>query len=299
MEQAGYLKQCSHCLALRPFDEFHRHRGTPDGHHPWCKECRSSLGREERAQRGSSRLEQWALAEEARARCTTCKAIRPLDDFYLSKRNRNGRKGQCIQCYRDKQAARDPIVVAEQRRRSYQRVKAVDPEGAQQRGRQYRFRYKYGIKRSNTTRRCWKRKRAVALSAVVFPCPTNLCSLIMTTETGMFGGCCAASATLPSVFWATTSNLRAKRLLIWAPTPGMQPPKSPRRNPVDVVAVILAVALGLLVNLILIGTIVQILHGNPEVTLSENATQILIAGSGGITGLLGAYIGTNRHKPPE
>lgn len=53
----------------------------------------------------------------------------------------------------------------------------------------------------------------------------------------------------------------------------------------------LAVGLTLLANLILIGTIVQILHGQPEVTLSENATQILIASSSGITGVLGGYMG--------
>lgn len=56
-------------------------------------------------------------------------------------------------------------------------------------------------------------------------------------------------------------------------------------------ALVLALGLGLLANLILIGTIVQILHGNPEVTLSENATQILIASTSGITGVLGGYMG--------
>lgn len=79
------------------------------------------------------------------------------------------------------------------------------------------------------------------------------------------------------------------------PPPG--PPRSPRR-PVDVVALVLAGSLGLTANLILVGTIVQILHGNPEVTLSENATQILIASTGGLTGLLGAYIGTQRRGDP-
>jgi hypothetical protein len=54
---------------------------------------------------------------------------------------------------------------------------------------------------------------------------------------------------------------------------------------------VLAAGLTLLASLILVGTIVQILHGNPEVTLSENATQILIATSSGITGVLGGYMG--------
>jgi hypothetical protein len=59
----------------------------------------------------------------------------------------------------------------------------------------------------------------------------------------------------------------------------------------DRVALVLAVALGLVAGLILVGTIVQILHGNPEVTLSENATQILIASVSGLTGVLGGYMG--------
>jgi hypothetical protein len=71
----------------------------------------------------------------------------------------------------------------------------------------------------------------------------------------------------------------------------------PGRN-VDRVALVLAVALGLVVVLIIVATMVQILNNNrPEVSLSENATQVLIAGVGGLTGLLGAYIGS-RQQPP-
>lgn len=87
-----------------------------------------------------------------------------------------------------------------------------------------------------------------------------------------------------------------------APTPGPPPgpPRSPRgRQPVDTVALILAVALGLTVVLILVATTLQIVSSSfPQVELSENATQVLIAGSGGLTGLLGAYIGANRRDPP-
>jgi hypothetical protein len=64
-----------------------------------------------------------------------------------------------------------------------------------------------------------------------------------------------------------------------------------RRGGPDFVAAILAIALGLTAALILVGTIVQILHGQPEVTLSENATQILIASVSGLTGVLGGYMG--------
>jgi hypothetical protein len=66
---------------------------------------------------------------------------------------------------------------------------------------------------------------------------------------------------------------------------------------VDWVAMVLAFGLSVTVLLILIVSAVQIIHGSfPQVNLSENATQVLIAGVGGLTGLLGAYIGVNHNK---
>jgi hypothetical protein len=65
-----------------------------------------------------------------------------------------------------------------------------------------------------------------------------------------------------------------------------------------VVALVLACSLGLTIVLILIATTVQIVNSSlPQVQLSENATQVLIAGTGGLTGLLGAYIGVSRRPP--
>lgn len=77
----------------------------------------------------------------------------------------------------------------------------------------------------------------------------------------------------------------------------MRRPKLPTQwHPVDIVALILATGLTLAICLILIVTGVQVVKGGsfPKVELSENATQILISGIGGMTGLLGAYIGLNR-----
>lgn len=74
---------------------------------------------------------------------------------------------------------------------------------------------------------------------------------------------------------------------------------------VDIVAIILAVGVALVICLIIIGTIVQILNnspGAPDIQLSENATQILIAGIGGMIGVLGGYIGYRMHGntlPPQ
>jgi len=73
-------------------------------------------------------------------------------------------------------------------------------------------------------------------------------------------------------------------------------------RPVDWIALVLAVALGLAIVLILVATMIQIVNSSfPQVKLSDNATQLLIAGTGGLTGLLGAYIGSNRssRRPPD
>jgi outer membrane biosynthesis protein TonB len=54
-----------------------------------------------------------------------------------------------------------------------------------------------------------------------------------------------------------------------------------------------------LVCLIIVATIVQIVHNAPdvpEIQLSENATQVLIAAIGGIIGVLGGYFGIRLHN---
>lgn len=77
----------------------------------------------------------------------------------------------------------------------------------------------------------------------------------------------------------------------------MKRPKLPTQwRPVDITALVLAIGLTGSIGLILIVTGLQVALGGsfPKVELSENATQILISGIGGMTGLLGAYIGLNR-----
>ena len=59
----------------------------------------------------------------------------------------------------------------------------------------------------------------------------------------------------------------------------------------DHVALVLSIGLALVAALILIATIVQIVHGSPEVVLSGNASQVLVAATSGLTGILGGYMG--------
>ena len=65
-------------------------------------------------------------------------------------------------------------------------------------------------------------------------------------------------------------------------------------RPVDIVAVILALGLSSAVVLILVVTGIQITRSSlPTVELSSNASQILTGAVGGLSGLLGGYLGHN------
>lgn len=74
--------------------------------------------------------------------------------------------------------------------------------------------------------------------------------------------------------------------------------RAKRPQGVDLVAVILATGLSLTTVLIIVATMVQIVAnhpGAPQIQLSENATQILIAAIGGVVGVLGGYVGYRLH----
>jgi len=70
------------------------------------------------------------------------------------------------------------------------------------------------------------------------------------------------------------------------------------RRPVDTVAIVLAMGLAGTALGILAATTVQIVRGNPDIALSDNATQVLVAAVGALTGLLGGYIGSRRPPGP-
>jgi hypothetical protein len=65
-----------------------------------------------------------------------------------------------------------------------------------------------------------------------------------------------------------------------------------RRLGVDLVALVLAVALGVTVVLIMVTAIINVVDRQaPTPTLGENTTQVLTSAIGGVVGILGAYVG--------
>ena len=65
-----------------------------------------------------------------------------------------------------------------------------------------------------------------------------------------------------------------------------------RRPGVDLVALVLAIALGVTVVLIMVSALINVVdHQAPTPTLGENTTQVLTSAIGGVVGILGAYVG--------
>jgi hypothetical protein len=72
---------------------------------------------------------------------------------------------------------------------------------------------------------------------------------------------------------------------------------SGRRINVDVVALVLAVSLGLTVLALMVVVLINVAeHQTPTQTLGENATQVITAITGGLIGVLGSYIGARVHQ---
>jgi ABC-type nickel/cobalt efflux system permease component RcnA len=63
-------------------------------------------------------------------------------------------------------------------------------------------------------------------------------------------------------------------------------------KPVDIVALVLAISLGIAIILIMVAVLENVhTKRTPTPTLGENTAQVLIAVVGGVVGVLGSYIG--------
>ena len=97
-------KQCSRCKKVKSLDEFSRNKTKRDGRQSDCKSCHVNLR--------IARRERYAGAEiPAEKRCTRCKKIKPLDEFYRNKNNRYGRQSACKSCSKEQAVARRERLV--------------------------------------------------------------------------------------------------------------------------------------------------------------------------------------------
>lgn len=95
------LKECPRCERILTLDKFSGNNATWDECCSRCKECHAELYRtrvERKKKRdawGKERQELWA---QGLKRCTKCKQVFPLSEFYKGERYTGGRAAQCRKC---------------------------------------------------------------------------------------------------------------------------------------------------------------------------------------------------------
>lgn len=120
-------KRCTGCGEVKTLDEFSRHRRERDGRQARCKACQRAYFAERRkdptyregdrahqAERRASnmaRTDEQVAADTARLRpdglkvCRTCERSLALEEFYVKRREPDGRQPICRACSADRNAA--------------------------------------------------------------------------------------------------------------------------------------------------------------------------------------------------
>lgn len=102
-------RNCTRCGEWKPWTEYHRSHIGPNGRCCQCKVCRRENSYQYRTNIDEVRErldaiyeEKDALLEQGLKRCSSCREIKPLDDFTFDKRKADGRQSACRTCYYDK-----------------------------------------------------------------------------------------------------------------------------------------------------------------------------------------------------
>lgn len=93
-------KQCTKCQIVKSLDNFGKDKRRKDDKRSWCKDCES----EYKYFRTHGCPKPLPLPEPppGMKRCSGCKKIKPLSDFYDDARNINtGKQSRCKQCFAD------------------------------------------------------------------------------------------------------------------------------------------------------------------------------------------------------
>lgn len=89
-------KVCAKCKADKPAGDFYPIKHNADGLRSWCKVC-SLESKQAGANYGKDAASREALPLGHR-RCTTCRGIKPLDDFGPDKKVASGKSCRCRPC---------------------------------------------------------------------------------------------------------------------------------------------------------------------------------------------------------
>jgi len=95
------LKECAHCKEILALDKFSISRATRDGLYAWCKKCCAEIYRtrdERKKKREAWEKERQELETQGLKRCSKCKQILSLAEFYKGERYTGGKAAQCRRC---------------------------------------------------------------------------------------------------------------------------------------------------------------------------------------------------------
>jgi len=101
------MKQCKRCLHRKPKSEFCKSSRLKDGLQTWCKQCINEYKRERRTKSRTPeqkaeykrRAELSRLALASLKRCTECKEIKPLSEFWRGSSGvTTNTRGRCAEC---------------------------------------------------------------------------------------------------------------------------------------------------------------------------------------------------------
>ncbi len=95
-EKVKALKRCNRCHIIKELDEFYSDRSRSDGFSSKCKNCEYEC-RKLRYQKLKSRPAN-KIPHIERKRCSKCNEDKPIGEFYITRRNKDGYYCSCKSC---------------------------------------------------------------------------------------------------------------------------------------------------------------------------------------------------------
>ena len=88
------MKICSKCKQQKPLSEFNAKRDRTSGVNSQCKACQKEWDRNQNAMRRDTREPR----QDGTKCCNACKTEKPITDFYIYPKSKDGRRADCKAC---------------------------------------------------------------------------------------------------------------------------------------------------------------------------------------------------------
>ncbi len=92
------FKKCLECGKIKNRNGFYPNKHKKDGLRTYCKKCQWQLEKMYRKGRRARVEEKRILKEQGLNRCIKCQKVKPITEFYKTKKHTNGYDNICKQC---------------------------------------------------------------------------------------------------------------------------------------------------------------------------------------------------------